>query len=60
MGALGFGGKIYADQNGREWRVSYYPENRTPERDEMVLHANRALALAEQLTQHQRGEGEKA
>ena len=42
MGALGFGGKIWADDDG--WRVSCYPEHLTDARGEMMVKANRALA----------------
>lgn len=41
MGALGFGGKVWS--NGGRYYVSYYPENRTPERDAMVEAANADL-----------------
>lgn len=42
MGKLGFGGKIW--DTGTAWRVSCYPENRTPERDAMIERANARLA----------------
>lgn len=40
MGKLGFGGKVYAQ--GGFW-VSCYPEDRTPERLQMILEANKRL-----------------
>lgn len=41
-GSLGFGGKIYIESN--RWRVGYYPEHRTDEREAAVEQANRELA----------------
>ena len=40
-GSLGFGGKFYKDT----WRVyvSCYPEDRTPERDQVVKEVNKLL-----------------
>lgn len=42
MGALGVGGKFYNDHFS--WRVGCYPEDRSPERDEMIRRANERLA----------------
>ncbi len=38
IGKLGFGGKYYSDN-----RVSCYPEDRTPERDEIIRITNEKL-----------------
>jgi hypothetical protein len=43
MGALGFGGKIYADPR-EGMRVGCYPEHDTPERKKMIETANQELA----------------
>jgi hypothetical protein len=42
QGVLGFGGKFCDD--GHRWRVKCYPEDRTPEREQMIAEANRRLA----------------
>lgn len=36
-GSLGFGGKFWRN---REWYVTYYPENKTPEREIMIKKTN--------------------
>lgn len=43
QGALGFGGKIWADRIQPRMWVSCYPEDRTPERDAMIDRANQRL-----------------
>lgn len=40
QGSLGFGGKLWMN---RDWYVSCYPEDQTPERDTAVTAANAAL-----------------
>lgn len=40
-GMLGFGGKFWSD---RVWRVTCYPEDRTPEREAAMARANVRLA----------------
>jgi hypothetical protein len=50
IGMLGFGGKFW-DSHGK-WFVSCYPEDRTPERDAMIVAANVRL---EQLRERFRG-----
>lgn len=47
QGDLGFGGKFRATADACRWRVDCYPEDRTPERDEMVRRANARLAELE-------------
>lgn len=49
-GTLGFGGKFYRDVTllpdrtlGEHWRVSCYPEDRTPERQQAIADTNAAL-----------------
>lgn len=42
QGELGFGGKLIWDQ-ARGFRVTCYPEDRTPERDQIITTTNRAL-----------------
>ena len=39
---LGFGGKFYNDYS--QWRVAYYVEDKTPERDALVKKINKFLA----------------
>lgn len=51
IGALGFGGKIWATREG--WYVTNYPENDTPERNEMRARANKALNTAFQMLRSQ-------
>lgn len=41
QGRLGFGGKLYCDHY--EMRVGCYPEDVTPERNQMIERANSAL-----------------
>lgn len=43
-GALGFGGKLRHDPHEDRWYVDCYREDETPERLEMIAHANRRLA----------------
>lgn len=45
IGALGFGGKVWAWHN-RPPTVNYYPEDETPERLEMMQRANERLAAS--------------
>jgi hypothetical protein len=42
IGSLGFGGKIYCS-GGKVW-VSCYPEDETPERNEIIKRANVRIA----------------
>lgn len=47
-GSLGFGGKIWAEGSPRvgwTFRVSCYPEDRTPDRDRWIAKANERLAV---------------
>ena len=41
QGKLGFGGKFYF--NRRSFRVGYYPEDFTPDRQALTIAANRGL-----------------
>jgi hypothetical protein len=41
QGSLGFGGKFFRDSNG--YRVSCYPEDKTPERNAAISRANSRL-----------------
>ena len=42
QGSLGFGGKLYVEPDG--WRVSCYPDDRTPRRQAIIDATNGALA----------------
>jgi hypothetical protein len=55
QGSLGFGGKFRMAAGGSRWRVDYYPEDRTPERDAMVERANdRLFKLESRAAEHDR------
>lgn len=46
IGYLGFGGKLWKQTRPRpKLLVTYYPEDKTPEREAMVERANARLAL---------------
>lgn len=56
QGTLGFGGKFY--RSNEEFWVACYPEDRTPEKAQLLEGRGRSRHCLVTLVQHPRGQGE--